>query len=257
MSLATTAVLIPVHNERETIARVIERVLKAGGGRIGMLIVADDASTDGSGEIARGYTPHVVRLEENGGNGMATRAALRYVRERGDGIERVVRIDGDGQHDPGLLPGVLDRLGAGADIVVCSRFHPRSDTRHVPPDRLELNVGLARRMRQVTGWPVTDARSGFLGFRWSLLAPIVGALRTRRYGIPMELLLRVWNRCPEARYEELAHPAMYQPGISKRLDLKYRIESAADKATRRQDAHEVFEATCRMLGIRLPAQATG
>lgn len=243
------AVFVPLYNEREKIGETLARVLECAGRRLSMLVVADDGSTDGSGEIAGRHTPHVVTLPGNGGNGTATRAALSYIAAHGRDLRGVVRIDGDGQHDPSLLPEVFDRIEAGADVVVCSRFHPESDIRHVPPDRLELNLSAARRMRKIVGWPVTDARSGFLGFRWSLLRPIVGSLQTERYGIPMELLLRAWHHDSRARYEEVPHPAMYQPGISERLDRKYRDETEADKARRRHDAHQIFEATCRVLGI--------
>lgn len=243
------AVFVPLYNEREKISDVLAHVIERAGDRLGMLVVADDGSTDGSDRIARKYTPHVVSLPGNSGNGTATRAALSYIVEHGRDWLGVVRIDGDGQHDPALLPDVFDRIEEGADLVVCSRFHPESDVRHVPPDRLDLNVSAARRMRNVVGWPVTDARSGFLGFRWNLLKPVVGCLRTERYGIPMELLLRVWHSDPLARYEEIPHPAMYHPGISKRLDDKYLRETDADKTRRKHDAHQIFEATCQVLGI--------
>ena len=249
MRRPTTALFIPVHNEHETIGKVIEHILKVAGDRIGLLVVADDASTDGSDRIAARYTEHVVRLAHNGGNGCATRAALTYIKAHDDGIERVVRIDGDGQHEPDLLPEVIDRLEAGADVVVCSRFHPRSDTRHVPFDRKFLNESAAGWMRTVTDWPVTDARSGFLGFRWNVLRPVVDALRTERYGIPMELLLRVWHRDPSACLSEIPHPAMYQPGISERLDRKYVEETVSEKTARMDEAFRVFIATCRDLGI--------
>jgi len=244
-------VYVPLYNEIEKIGETLERVLDCAGPRLGLLVVADDGSTDGSGAIAERYTRHVVRLPGNGGNGTATRAALTRIACDGRDWRGAVRIDGDGQHEPSLLPEVFDRLEAGADAVVCSRFHPESDIRHVPPDRLELNRSAALRMRRVVGWPVTDARSGFLGFRWDLLRPIVGSLQTERYGIPMELLLRVWHRNPRARYEEIPHPAMYQPGISARLDRKYLEETGAEKARRMRDAHRIFETTCRVLGIPL------
>jgi len=249
MPRKSLAVFVPVHNEHETIGKVLEGILDAVGDRLGLLVVADDASADGSGKIAAGYTDHVVRLPRNGGNGSATRAALRRILSLDRGIAHVIRIDGDGQHDPALLPGVLDRLESDADVVVCSRFHPGSDVTHAPLDRTFLNASAALWMRTVTGWPVSDARSGFLGFRWDLLRPVVDALRVERYGIPMELLLRVWRQDPSARYVEIPHPAMYQSGISSRLDRKYREETISDKTSRMDEAFKVFVATCRDLGI--------
>jgi glycosyltransferase involved in cell wall biosynthesis len=242
-------VYVPFYNEREKIGEVLEQVIDHAGDRLGMLVVADDGSNDGSSAIAARHTKHVVTLPENGGNGVATRAALSYILKDGRDWRGVVRIDGDGQHDPSRIPEVFDRIENGADVVVCSRVHPESDVSCVPPDRLELNQGAARRMRKVMGWPVTDARSGYLGFRWSLLRTIVESLQTVRYGIPMELLLRIWHQDHVARYEEIPHPAMYHVGISERLDNKYRTETEAEKLRRRNDAHQIFESTCRVLGI--------
>jgi len=249
MSFTKTAVFVPMHNEHETIGRVLEGVRQAAGGRLGMLVVADDASTDGAGAIATRHADRVIRLERNGGNGTATRAALSHILEADPNIDYVIRIDGDGQHDPALLPDVLAELEGGADVVVCSRFHHRSDTSQVPLDRTFLNASAALWMRTATGWPVSDARSGFLGFRWSLLRQVVPALKTERYGIPMELLLRLWHRQPSALYVEVPHTAMYQTGISARLDQKYPAETLSDKTARMNEAYRVFIATCRDLGI--------
>lgn len=244
-------VYVPLYNEREKIGKVLEQVIEYAGKRLGMLVVADDGSNDGSNAIAALHTRHVVVLPENGGNGLATRAALSYILKDDRDWLGVVRIDGDGQHDPSRLPEVFDRLEEGADVVVCSRFHPMSDVSCVPVDRLDLNLSAAKRMRKVMGWPVTDARSGFLGFRWDLLRRVVDSLQTVRYGIPMELLLRIWHQDPSAQYEEIPHPALYHPGISERLDNKYRTETEADKIRRKSDALQIFETTCRVLGIPL------
>jgi glycosyltransferase involved in cell wall biosynthesis len=245
------AVYVPLYNEQEKIEEVLEQVLEFAGKRLGLLVVADDGSNDGSNAIAARHTKHVVTLPENSGNGVATRAALSYILKDDRDWCGVVRIDGDGQHDPSKLPEVFDRIEAGADVVVCSRFHPESDVSCVPADRLDLNLSAAKRMRKVMGWEITDARSGFLGFRWSLLRKIVDSLQTVRYGIPMELLLRIWHQDPSALYQEIPHPALYHLGISERLDNKYRTETEADKIRRKSDALQIFETTCRVLGIPL------
>src|SRR5688572_24418746 len=153
MYIKKTAIFVPLHNEHETIGRVLAHIREVAGDRLGLLVVADDASTDGSGDIARRYADHVVRLEHNGGNGTATRAALGRILATDPNIDYVIRIDGDGQHDPALLPAVLAALDGGTDVVVCSRFHPRSDTSQVPLDRTFLNASAALWMRTVTGWP--------------------------------------------------------------------------------------------------------
>ncbi len=243
------AVFVPVYNEREKLGAVLERILHAAGHRISALVVADDGSTDGSDSLAARFTEHVVHLEKNSGNGAATRAALRYIDRRCHGIDAVIRIDGDGQHEPSLLPEVMERIERGADVVVCSRFHPKSDTSCAMLDRVCLNTAIAQMVRLVTRWPVSDARSGFMGFRWNALAPIIETFKTEHYGIPIELLLRVWRHVPSAHYAEIPHPAMYQRGISERLDQKYLCETIGDKVGRLDEAFHVFLSTCTDLRI--------
>jgi glycosyltransferase involved in cell wall biosynthesis len=243
------AVFVPVFNERETIGRVLEQVRDVTAGRVSHLVVADDCSTDGSDVIAARYATHVVRLPRNSGNGTVTRAALQYLRQVDD-WDAVIRIDGDGQHDPELLPAVMDLLTDTADVVVCSRFHSQSDTSAAPLDRIVLNGMIAHAVHRITGWPVTDARSGFFGFRRRVVEPVITTLHTERYGVPIELLLRVWHHDKRARFIEIPHPAMYHAGISERLDHKYGNESLADKAKRGDDAYRIVLATCRDLGLQ-------
>lgn len=243
------AVFVPLYNEGEVIAGQLEAILKAAAGRIDVLLVVDDGSKDDSAEIAGRYTRHVLRLRKNSGNGLATRAALEYIAKLADDWSYVVRIDGDGQHDPGLLPDVFDALDGGKDVVVCSRFHANSDTRTAMQDRFFLNVAMAHLTSRITGWPVTDARSGFLGFNWRVLRSVIGDLCVERYGIPIELLLRTWHANPDARFHEIAHPAKYDTGISARLDGKYSTETMDQKVFRMTEAYGVLLATCASLDV--------
>lgn len=243
------AVFVPLYNEGEVIASQLEAILKVAEGRIDALLVVDDGSEDDSAAIASRYTTHVLRLQSNSGNGFATRAALKYIAALADDWSYVVRIDGDGQHDPNLLPAMFAALDEGEDVVVCSRFHVDSDTRTAMLDRFFLNEAMAHLTSRVTGWPVTDARSGFLGFRWKALRPVIGDLRVERYGIPIELLLRTWHANPQARFREIAHPAKYDTGISARLDGKYGTETMNQKVSRMTEAYGVLLATCASLGV--------
>lgn len=248
------AVFVPLYNEGEVIAGQMEAILRVTEGRIDALLVVDDGSKDDSAAIARRYTKHVLQLKRNSGNGVATRAALERIAAMADDWSYVVRIDGDGQHDPALLPAMFAALDQGEDVVVCSRFHADSDTHSAMLDRFFLNEAMAHLTSSVTGWPVTDARSGFLGFSWKTLRPVIGDLCVERYGIPIELLLRAWHANPRARFHEIAHPAKYDTGISARLDGKYGNETMDQKVSRMTEAYGVLLATCASLGVAHAAQ---
>jgi glycosyltransferase involved in cell wall biosynthesis len=243
------AVFVPAFNEGETIGKQLGRIIDTTCGRLGMLVVVDDGSSDGTAGIARRFTRHVIERKINGGNGTATKTALSYIADRPLPPKAVIRMDADGQHDPSLLGKALDGLSRRYDVVVASRFHPESITGHAMLDRKALNRSIASMVSDVSGWPVTDARSGFFAYSWRCIAPVIARLRVEKYGIPIELLLRVRAECPGARYIEFPHPARYEAGISRRLDRKYAEEDINAKVSRMTEAYRVFLATCADLGL--------
>jgi glycosyltransferase involved in cell wall biosynthesis len=111
-------ILMPVFNERATVARAIERVLAVElPTRLAELLVVDDGSTDGSRELlAQTSWPEpvrVVRRERNGGKGAAVRTGLTHATG-----ELVAIFDADLEYDPADLPALLAPLLSGETNVV-------------------------------------------------------------------------------------------------------------------------------------------
>jgi glycosyltransferase involved in cell wall biosynthesis len=118
-----TLVVVPAYNEEGAIGGVIAD-LHAELPDADVLVV-DDGSTDHTADEARrgvrpGHTLMVARLSANLGIGGAVQTGLRYALRHG--YDRVVQVDGDGQHPASSARAVLERIGAGADIAVGSRF---------------------------------------------------------------------------------------------------------------------------------------
>ena len=108
------SILIPARNEAPSIGGLIERirvVIPAAE-----IVVTDDGSDDGTGEIAATLGARVFRHPVALGNGAAVKAAVRHA--RGDVL---VMMDADGQHDPADIPRLLAQLAAGYDLVVGAR----------------------------------------------------------------------------------------------------------------------------------------
>ena len=152
-----TIAIIPAFNEEDAIGTVVDEVF-AFDPTFDVLVV-DDASHDGTRERARQHGARVVCLPFNLGIGGAVQAGFRYASNKGYDI--VVRVDGDGQHDPAELGPLLNVVLTGrADICVGSRFAGGEGYRSSPARRVGIRL-LARTVSLLTGQRVTDTTSGF------------------------------------------------------------------------------------------------
>lgn len=156
-------VVIPAFNEVACIGDVVTSV-RAGGWRV---LVIDDGSTDGTGDVARGAGALVLTLPINLGVGGALRTGFRYAVEHGERC--VVQVDADGQHDPDQIHLLLEALESeNADMAVGSRFadggtHAMSRVR-----RWSISL-LSALSARTAGIRVTDPTSGFRAVRTPLL----------------------------------------------------------------------------------------
>jgi hypothetical protein len=152
-----TLVIIPAYNEAGSIASVIEGI------RASMpqaeIAVMDDGSTDATARLAKQAGTMLLQLPFNLGIGAAVQTGYRFAAREGYGL--VARLDGDGQHDPAQLPGLLEPIRAGgADVTVGSRYlHGGGFTAsHTRRWGVSLFAALVTRL---TGQRFTDVTSGF------------------------------------------------------------------------------------------------
>jgi len=195
-------VAIPAYNEERFIGSVIHGVLMEGF----ECLVIDDGSTDRTVEIARAAGATVERLDQNGGKSSAVRRALQVARRRGVNI--LVLMDGDWQHDPREIETLLQPLRAGeAEIVSGSRFLT-SARRQIPSVRgIGLRV-LTAMSNLASGHRVTDSQTGFHAFS----RKAIRAMRLRSNGFSVEVEVQFLSRALSLRHFEVPISARYEDG---------------------------------------------
>jgi glycosyltransferase involved in cell wall biosynthesis len=149
--------VVPALNEAESVGRVIREIRDADPGF--EIVVVDDGSEDGTGEIAQAAGAHLLRLPFNLGIGGAVQTGYRYA--LANGFDIAVQIDADGQHDPAQLPLILEPLLTGdADIVIGSRFAGAGGYRSTPVRRLGQRT-FAAIVSLLVRQKLTDTSSSF------------------------------------------------------------------------------------------------
>jgi dolichol-phosphate mannosyltransferase len=163
-------VVVPTFNELQTLPRILHRLRAAVPAA--HVLVADDASPDGTGEVARALAGeddhlHVLHRPAKEGLGAAYLDGFRWGLRRG--FDVLVEMDADGSHLPEQLPDLLARIGAGADLVLGSRWVPGGSVVNWPRHRSVLSRGGNTYARLALGIPLHDATGGFRAFRRSAL----------------------------------------------------------------------------------------
>jgi dolichol-phosphate mannosyltransferase len=167
-------VIVPTYNERENIEPIAAAILAALPEA--SLLVVDDASPDGTGELAdtlaaREPRMSVLHRTAKEGLGVAYRDAFRRVLERPD-ARAIVQMDADFSHDPAALPRLLAPLMRDADLVLGTRYMPGGDTLGWPWYRKMISRGGTLFARTVLLLPYRDLTGGFKAWRRELLDAI-------------------------------------------------------------------------------------
>jgi len=158
-------VLIPAYNEEGAVGSVVEEVHAVMPGT--PVLVVDDCSKDATVFAARKAGARVLSLPYHLGLGGCVQAGYRLAYELG--YDFVIRVDGDGQHDPRDIPRILEALQReGCEMVIGSRF-VNGDGAHTSPARGLAILFFRAILRPILGKPVHDPTSGFVGVNHTAL----------------------------------------------------------------------------------------
>jgi glycosyltransferase involved in cell wall biosynthesis len=163
-ALDTVTIVIPAYNEVETVGPLVKALVGMSPERPYRVVLVDDGSTDGTGDVALAAGAEVIVHPQCRGNGRSIKTGLATA-----GGGTIVILDGDGQHDPAMVPTLLAALDEGVDLVVAGRTAFRGSG-FVRDAGNHLLSALASYM---TRSPVPDLTSGFRAFREEAMRPFV------------------------------------------------------------------------------------
>jgi len=192
MSSRKTLVVTPTYNERENLPAFVD-LLFASAPDVDLLVV-DDASPDGTGDVAEALSdrdPRIGLLRRPGklGLGSAYLDAFRHALCRD--YELVFQMDTDLSHKPEYLPAFLERLDDGADLVLGSRNVTGGGVEGWGIGRTVLSRGGSLYARTILGVGIRDLTGGFKGFRREVLEAIdLDRVHSEGYSFQIEMTFR-------------------------------------------------------------------
>ncbi|MEO7127180.1 MAG: polyprenol monophosphomannose synthase [Nakamurella sp.] len=184
-------VIIPTYNERENLPLILDRLFAAVGGVD--VVVVDDGSPDGTGEIAdkRAAADErvtVLHRTSKDGLGAAYLAGFDWALTRGYDV--LVEMDADGSHAPEQLPRLLGAL-AHADLVIGSRYVTGGSVVNWPARRQVLSRGANAYARMALGSRIHDMTAGYRAYRADVLRTLaLGDVASQGYCFQVDLAWR-------------------------------------------------------------------
>jgi glycosyltransferase involved in cell wall biosynthesis len=182
--------LVPAYNEAATIVELLDRVAALDLDK--QIVVVDDGSTDGTGDLVdrwrEGRDGLVLVRQENRGKGAAVRAAIPHA----DG-EIVVIQDADLEYDPTDVPALIDPIERGvADVVFGSRLTGGRPQRAYLFWHLVGNRFLSLLTNVLYNTTLSDMETGYKAFRTEVLRSL--DLRQNDFGIEPEITAKICKR---------------------------------------------------------------
>lgn len=185
------AVVIPAYKVGNHIVGVISRI----GPEVSLIYVVDDCCPERSGEqvkeICRDERVRVIKNTENQGVGGAVMAGYKTAID--EGMDIIVKVDGDGQVDPGLIPDFVAPIADGeADYTKGNRFFDLEAIRVMPKMRLFGNAVLSFMTKLSSGyWDLFDPTNGYTAIHSDIARLLPYKKISRRYFFETDMLFRL------------------------------------------------------------------
>jgi len=179
-------VVLPAYNEEdalEPLAEKIDQAMRALGAEY-QIVVGDDGSQDRTPEILRAlvqrYPMHVITHRRNRGLGETIRDCFEYVADTGTRRDILVRMDCDDTHEPRYIAAMVDKLRAGCEVVIASRYAPGGD--QIGVDLYRRTISRCANLLMKACFPIPDVweyTSGYRAYRVSFLQDAIAIYGNR------------------------------------------------------------------------------
>lgn len=185
------AVVIPCFK----VTRHILAVLATIGPEVSRIVVVDDACPESSGDFVATHTtdPRIMVVRHAFNKGVGGAVVTGYEAAMADGCDIMVKLDGDGQMNPCLIPAFVEPLHRGlADYAKGNRFFDIETVRAMPAVRLWGNAALSFWSKLSTGyWHVFDPTNGYTAIRSSVAQHLRLHKLSERYFFESDMLFRL------------------------------------------------------------------
>jgi dolichol-phosphate mannosyltransferase len=185
------AVIIPCYRVTGQVCDVISNI----GPEVDAIYCVDDACPNNSGELVQNSIsdPRVKVLFHKENEGVGGAVLTGYRQALVDGYDILVKIDGDGQMDPALVPRFIEPIASGrADYTKGNRFFNIEDTRGMPLARLIGNGALSFLTKLSSGyWNIFDPTNGYTAIHGAVARLVVERKIDTRYFFETDMLLNL------------------------------------------------------------------
>lgn len=184
-------IAVPVHNELKYVGRVLDKIRQFWPD----ILVVDDGSTDGTGEILAARSDiRLIRHSGNRGYGQSLIDAFAFA--DGAGYDWVITMDCDEQHEPEMIPRFIEQIKTDRwDLISGSRYsQPSAEDDPPPTDRRSVNLTITTILNDLFHLGLTDAFCGFKAHRVVAMRRL--DLTEPGYAFPLQL----WPQVAAAKF---------------------------------------------------------
>ena len=191
-------IIIPTYNESENIELIINKIISNDDSND--VLVVDDNSPDGTSKLVENQKNihnnrvFLIKRNKKSGLGSAYKAGFKWALE--NNYSYIFEMDADMSHDPNEIKNLKIQLIQNKyDVVVGSRYIEGVSVVNWPLSRIFLSYAANLYVRIITGMPIKDATSGFVGYTKNALSSIeLSEIKFNGYAFQIEMKFKLWKK---------------------------------------------------------------